>query len=201
MSQPSTIRLERTTPRTAKITFANPPANLVIPETIVTLHGIVAGLEADPDIQVVVFASEVPDFFINHFDGAAAGDLPVPEHEDDAPVWTDMVLRLSKAPYVSIAAIRGRTRGAGDELALACDLRYASHGSWWALILPYAASAQPQPGGRARVGRRRRPHPVADLRALWGHRSPRADVPGHDHLAAGRARGQPGRHLASRAGT
>jgi 1,4-dihydroxy-2-naphthoyl-CoA synthase len=60
MSQPSTIRLERTTPRTARITFANPPANLVIPETIVTLHDIVAGLEADPDIQVVVFSSEVP---------------------------------------------------------------------------------------------------------------------------------------------
>jgi enoyl-CoA hydratase/carnithine racemase len=37
-----------------------------------------------------------------------------------------MVLRLSKAPYVSIATIRGRTRGAGNELALACDLRYAS---------------------------------------------------------------------------
>ena len=40
----------------------------------------------------------------------------VPEHEDDAPVWTDLVLRLSKAAYVSIAAIRGRTRGAGNEV-------------------------------------------------------------------------------------
>ena len=119
MSQSSTIRLERTTPQTAKITFANPPANLVIPETVVTLHEIVRNLDKDPDIKVVVFSSEVPDFFINHFDGAEAGNLPVPEHEDDAPVWTDMVLRLSKAAYVSIAVIRGRTRGAGDELALA----------------------------------------------------------------------------------
>ncbi|MET7732685.1 enoyl-CoA hydratase/isomerase family protein [Streptomyces sp. NPDC005402] len=126
MSQPSTIRLERTTPRTAKITFSNPPVNLVVPESIVTLHKIVQELENDPDIQVVVFASELPDFFINHFDAAAAADLPAPEHEDDNPLWTDMVLRLTKAPFVSIAAIRGRTRGAGNELALACDLRYAS---------------------------------------------------------------------------
>ena len=126
MSRSSTIRLERTTPRTARITFANPPMNLVVSETVVALHKIVRELDNDPDIQVAVFASEIPDFFFNHFDGAEAGNLPVPEHEDDAPVWTDMVLRLSKASYVSIAAIRGRTRGAGDELALACDLRYAS---------------------------------------------------------------------------
>ena len=126
MSQSSTIRLERTTPQTARITLANPPMNLVVSETVVALHEIVHGLDNDPDIQVVVFASEVPGFFFNHFDGAEAGNLPVPEHEDDAPVWTDLVLRLSKASYVSIAAIRGRTRGAGDELALACDLRYAS---------------------------------------------------------------------------
>jgi enoyl-CoA hydratase/carnithine racemase len=98
----------------------------VIPETIVKLHEVVAGLEADPDIHVVIFTSELPDFFINHFDGSTAGDLPAPEHEGGNPVWTDMVLRLSKAPYVSIATIRGRTRGAGNELALACDLRYAS---------------------------------------------------------------------------
>ncbi|MFJ9714100.1 enoyl-CoA hydratase/isomerase family protein [Streptomyces sp. NPDC101234] len=126
MTHPSTIRLERTTPQTARIMFANPPANLVVPETVVRLHEIVREFESDPDIQVVVFSSETPDFFINHFDGAAANDLPVPEHEDDAPVWTDMVLRLSKAPFISIAAIRGRTRGAGNELALTCDLRYAS---------------------------------------------------------------------------
>ena len=121
-----TVTLERTTPQTARITFANPPMNLVVSETVVALHRIVRDLDADPDIQVVVFASEVPDFFFNHFDGAEAGNLPVPEHEGDAPVWTDMVLRLSRAGFVSIAAIRGRTRGAGNELALACDLRYAS---------------------------------------------------------------------------
>ena len=126
MNQPSTIRLDRPTPQIARITVANPPVNLVIPETVVRLHKIVREFDQDPALKVVVFSSEVPDFFINHFDGAAANDLPVPVHEDDPPIWTDMVMRLSKASYVSIAVIRGRTRGAGDELALACDLRYAS---------------------------------------------------------------------------
>ena len=34
--------------------------------------------------------------------------------------------RLSRAPVVSIASIRGRARGAGSEFVLACDLRFAS---------------------------------------------------------------------------
>ena len=36
-------------------------------------------LQTDPDIQVVVFDSGVPDFFFNHFDLAAAADFPAPE--------------------------------------------------------------------------------------------------------------------------
>jgi enoyl-CoA hydratase/carnithine racemase len=40
--------------------------------------------------------------------------------------WTDFVLRLSKAPVVSIAKVRGRARGFGNEFILACDLRFAS---------------------------------------------------------------------------
>jgi Enoyl-CoA hydratase/isomerase len=36
------------------------------------------------------------------------------------------VIRLSKAPYITIGSVRGRTRGAGNELALGLDLRYAS---------------------------------------------------------------------------
>jgi len=64
MNQVSTIRLERTS-QIARITFENAPANLVVPETIVRLHDIVVGLEKDPDIQVVVFASVVGQKYVN----------------------------------------------------------------------------------------------------------------------------------------
>jgi enoyl-CoA hydratase/carnithine racemase len=40
--------------------------------------------------------------------------------------WLDLLVRLSRAPVVSIASIRGRVRGAGSEFVLACDLRFAS---------------------------------------------------------------------------
>ncbi len=40
--------------------------------------------------------------------------------------WIDLLVRLSRAPVVSIASIRGRARGAGSEFVLACDLRFAS---------------------------------------------------------------------------
>lgn len=125
MSTPSTVILDRPSPRVATITFHNPPANVVAAETAVRLREIVTDLESDADVQVVVFKSDVPDFFLNHFDLAAVSDLPAPEG-DELPIWTDLVVRLTKASFITIASIRGRTRGAGNELALALDLRYAS---------------------------------------------------------------------------
>ena len=40
-------------------------------------------------------------------------------------LWRDFVLRIASAPVVSIAKIRGRTRGIGNEFGLACDMRFA----------------------------------------------------------------------------
>src|SRR5215207_9220509 len=126
MTYESTITFERPTPKIARTTFTNPPVNLIVSETVTRLDEILRELDDDPDIQVVVFTSGLPHFFFNHFDVRAAADFPVPAGEDAVPMWTDIVLRLSKAPYITIASIRGRTRGGGNELALALDLRYAS---------------------------------------------------------------------------
>lgn len=138
MTDKSTITFTRTSPQIARIAFANPPANLIVGETVLRLIEIVDHLETDPDIQVVVFESSTPDFFFNHFDLAAAADFPAPT-DGSLPAWTKLVISLSKAPYITVASIRGRTRGGGNELALALDLRYASR--------ELALFGQPEVGG------------------------------------------------------
>ena len=126
MTQSSTVGLERLSPHIAKVTFSNPPANLIVPETVSRLHDMVVELSQDPDIKVVLFTSSLAEFFFNHFDLNHAMDFPVLPGADAKPAWTDLVVRLTEAPFVSIASIRGRTRGGGNELTLAFDLRYAS---------------------------------------------------------------------------
>ena len=161
MSTPTTIHLERTSPQVAKITFINPPVNLIVAETVIRLAEIVAELETDPDIQVVVFDSGVPDFFYNHFDLAAAAEFPAPDSADAVPVWTDIVLKLTKAPYITIGLIRGRTRGGGNELALAFDLLYASREN--ALFGQPEVGSGLLPGGG---GTERLPRAIGRSRAL-----------------------------------
>ena len=78
-------------------------------------------IEADPSVEVVVFQSANPDFFIAHLDVAKAAERP-----EVLGLWRDFVLRLSSTSVVSIAKIRGRTRGIGNEFVLACDMRFAS---------------------------------------------------------------------------
>lgn len=126
MTQSSTITVERATPKIAKIKFANPPVNLIVPETVSRLQAVVKELSEDAQVNVVIFTSSLPEYFFNHFDLVEASQFPILPGPDAIPTWVDLVLRLSKAPFISIAAIRGRTRGGGNELALACDLRYAS---------------------------------------------------------------------------
>ena len=126
MKQTSTINAERITPRICKIVFANPPVNLIVPETVTRLHEVVKELNEDEQVHVVIFTSGVADYFYNHFDLTHAAGFVAGANETAIPIWTDLVLRLSKAPFISIASIRGRTRGGGNELALAIDLRYAS---------------------------------------------------------------------------
>jgi enoyl-CoA hydratase/carnithine racemase len=60
------IRLERRSPSLWHVVFDNPPLNIFGPKAIPQLGVIVAALETDPDVKVVVFDSAVEGFFITH---------------------------------------------------------------------------------------------------------------------------------------
>jgi enoyl-CoA hydratase/carnithine racemase len=118
------FNIDRTHPSRWTITFSNPPINIFVPTTIVELGALMTELEVDPSVKVVVFQSANPDFFIAHLDVSKAAERP-----GVLDLWRDFVLRLSSTPVVSIAKIRGRTRGIGNEFVLACDMRFASRQS------------------------------------------------------------------------
>lgn len=131
--QPMTglVRVDKRTPHLWRVTIANAPFNLVVPEMVAALHAVVMDMDRDPDLRVVVFDSAIDGYFINHFDLAKARDFPLLPGHPPVPTWVDLVLRLSRSPVISIASVRGRTRGGGNEFALACDLRYASAEKAW----------------------------------------------------------------------
>ena len=121
MPDHSQFNIDRTFPGLWTITFSNPPINMFVPTTIVELGTLMTDLEADPSVKVVVFQSANPEFFVAHLDVAKAAERP-----EVLGLWRDFVLRLASAAVVSIAKVRGRTRGIGNEFVLACDMRFAS---------------------------------------------------------------------------
>ena len=115
------LNVERSNRGLWSVTFSNPPINMFVPATIVELGALMTDLEADPSVKIVVFESANPDFFTAHLDVAKAVEQP-----GVLDLWREFVLRLASTSVVSIAKIRGRTRGIGNEFVLACDMRFAS---------------------------------------------------------------------------
>jgi enoyl-CoA hydratase/carnithine racemase len=141
------ISLERPTSFYWRVTFDHPPLNIFGPETIPQLNEIVTALETDSDVKVVVFDSAIDNFFLTHYNFLAKLEdttrlLPGATGLSPLP---DMLVRLSRAPVVSIASIRGRATGVGSELALACDMRFASRER--AILSHFEVGAGVVPGG------------------------------------------------------
>jgi enoyl-CoA hydratase/carnithine racemase len=141
------IRLTQISPEYWRVTFDLPPLNIFGPSNIPQLEAIVSSIESDDRVKVVVFDSAVDGFFLTHYDFLAkpeesAAFPPGPTGLQPLP---DMLVRLSRADVVSISSIRGRATGVGSELALACDMRFASREK--AVLSQWEVGAGLVPGG------------------------------------------------------
>lgn len=122
------IRLERRLPSCWRVTFDLPPLNIFGPKEIPQLKTIIEAIESDERVKVVVFDSAIEGVFLTHYDFLSKLEetTSLPLGKTGLQPLPDMLARLSRAPVVSIASIRGRATGVGSELALASDLRFAS---------------------------------------------------------------------------
>jgi enoyl-CoA hydratase/carnithine racemase len=98
------------------------------PEFVSQMREVVTALENDDRVKVVVFESAVDGVFLNHSDFLANFEelTSIPQGPTGLEAWPDILVRLTRAPFVSIALIRGRATGNGSELALSCDMSFAS---------------------------------------------------------------------------
>jgi enoyl-CoA hydratase/carnithine racemase len=125
--KPTQFHLTEVSSRYWKVAFNNPPVNVIGPAMIKELKELLTELETNQTVNVVVFESADPDFYLAHYDlvanPAEAEALPSPT---GFAAWVDVLVRMSHVPVVTISAIRGIARGAGSEFVLATDLRFAS---------------------------------------------------------------------------
>jgi enoyl-CoA hydratase/carnithine racemase len=142
-----TIRLTKHSPAYWRVTFANPPLNIVGPIEVRRLVRILDEIEADPSVKVVVFDSAVAGYFMAHYDllkplEDSTGMAPGPTGLHPVP---DFMVRLARLKAVTISSIRGRASGIGSELVLATDMRFASREN--AKLSQFEVGAGFVPGG------------------------------------------------------
>src|SRR6201998_4270624 len=124
---PAHVRLIEETPAYWRVVFDYPPFNIVDATIFQSLQDLLARMDASPSPRVVVVERADPEFYLAHFDlTGKTGNITTAVGPSGLPILTDTFVRLTRAPVVSIAKIRGCVRGASSEFVLVCDMRFAS---------------------------------------------------------------------------
>src|SRR6195256_2929741 len=156
------LRVMEETPAYWRIILAYPPFNVADGTMFQALQDLLARMNVDPSLRVVVFESANHDFYLSHFDlTGKLGNVMTAVGPSGLPVLADTFVRITRSPVVSIAKIRGCVRGACSEFVLACDMRFASRENTRLGQPEVGVGLHPGGGGTERL-----PHLVGRGRAL-----------------------------------
>lgn len=114
-----------------RATINNPPINLFDRRVINDLYSFLTSLSSPNPPKVVIFDSANPVWFIAHLDlnilrtdaGAPADALNLTQ------TYVGIVHLLSSLPVIFIGQVSGRAFGAGNELLVQMDMRFAGPGA------------------------------------------------------------------------
>jgi len=116
----------------ARVVIDNPPLNLLDAALLCDLDAFITEIGDDENTKVIIFESADPDFFVAHGDmnfvddpEAAAAAIQIAGDQTLNPI-VRLHERLRQLPQITIGKIAGLARGAGSELLLAMDMRFAA---------------------------------------------------------------------------
>lgn len=117
----------------ATVAIDNPPLNILDGKLIPDLRRFAAQVREDETVQVIVFGSADPEFFIAHGDMRFLTDPAMLAPDPSLPPGTSNLIQalneeIRALPQVTIGKIAGFARGGGNEFAMALDMRFAAIG-------------------------------------------------------------------------
>jgi enoyl-CoA hydratase/carnithine racemase len=146
------VRLEKHG-RVGEIVLDRPPANSYDYDFLRAFAGVIDDARADEEVNAVVVTSSSEKFFCA---GADVGYFASGTQRSRVMLATlahETFRKMENTPFVFIAAITGHCLGGGFELALACDLRFASDGSYQIGLPETNLGLFPGSGGTQRLPR------------------------------------------------